>query len=69
MNEPSSWPPWVERWVLPYVDIPALLPVLIAVIRALAATWSDDSRASSVLAAAARSKDHELRQAVYHGTS
>jgi hypothetical protein len=44
-------------------------PVLIAVIRALAATWSDDSRASSVLAAAARSKDHELRQAVYHGTS
>jgi hypothetical protein len=44
-------------------------PVLIAVIRALAATWSDDSRASSVLAAAARSKDHELRQAVYPGTS
>ena len=31
MNEPSRWPPWVERWVLPYVDIPALLPVLIAV--------------------------------------
>jgi hypothetical protein len=31
MNEPSSWPPWVERWVLPYVNIPALLPVLIAV--------------------------------------
>jgi hypothetical protein len=31
MDEPSSWPPWVERWVLPYVAIPALLPVLIAV--------------------------------------
>ena len=31
MNESSRWPPWVERWVLPYVDIPALLPVLIAV--------------------------------------
>jgi hypothetical protein len=31
MHEPSRWPPWVERWVLPYVDIPALLPVLIAV--------------------------------------
>jgi hypothetical protein len=31
MTEPSRWPPWVERWVLPYVDIPALLPVLIAV--------------------------------------
>src|SRR5215468_3692479 len=31
MNETSSWPPWVERWVLPYMDIPALLPVLIAV--------------------------------------
>ncbi len=31
MDEPSSWPPWVERWILPYVAIPALLPVLIAV--------------------------------------
>ena len=31
MSESSRWPPWVERWVLPYVDIPALLPVLIAV--------------------------------------
>jgi hypothetical protein len=31
MDEPSRWPPWVERWILPYVDIPALLPVLIAV--------------------------------------
>jgi hypothetical protein len=31
MDEPSSWPPWVEHWILPYVAIPALLPVLIAV--------------------------------------
>jgi hypothetical protein len=31
MSESPRWPPWVERWVLPYVDIPALLPVLIAV--------------------------------------
>ena len=44
-------------------------PVLVAVVRALAATWSDDSRASGVLAAAARSADHELRQAVSRGTS
>jgi hypothetical protein len=44
-------------------------PVLVAVIRALAATWSDDSRASGVLAAAARSADHELRQAASHGNS
>jgi hypothetical protein len=39
-------------------------PVLIAVIRALATTWADDSRAAGVLAAAARSSDHQLRQAV-----
>jgi hypothetical protein len=44
-------------------------PVLVAVIRALAATWSDDSRASGVLAAAARSADRELRHAVFRGTS
>ena len=44
-------------------------PVLVAVIRALAATWSDDSRASGVLAAAARSTDRELQQAVSRGTS
>jgi hypothetical protein len=44
-------------------------PVLVAVIRALAATWSDDSRAAGVLAAAARSADRELRQAVFRGTS
>jgi hypothetical protein len=39
-------------------------PVLVAVIRALATSWSDDSRASGVLIAAARSSDRELRQAV-----
>ncbi len=44
-------------------------PVLVAVIRALAATWSGDSRASGVLTAAARSGDRELRQAVVRGTS
>jgi hypothetical protein len=44
-------------------------PVLVAVIRALATTWSQDSRASGVLTAAARSTDRELRQAVSRGTS
>jgi hypothetical protein len=39
-------------------------PVLVAVIRALSTTWSDEPRASGVLAAAARSSDPELRQAV-----
>jgi hypothetical protein len=39
-------------------------PVLLAVIRALAVTWPDDSRAAGVLAAAARSSDPELRQAL-----
>jgi hypothetical protein len=39
-------------------------PVLVAVIRALSTTWADDPRASGVLAAAARSSDPELRQAV-----
>jgi hypothetical protein len=39
-------------------------PVLVAVIRALATTWSKDSRAAGVLAAAARSSDPELRQAL-----
>ena len=39
-------------------------PVLIAVVRALAMTWGDDSRASGVLAAAARASDPELRRAV-----
>jgi hypothetical protein len=44
-------------------------PVLVAVVRALAATWSDDSRASGVLVAAARSADREIRQAASRGTS
>jgi hypothetical protein len=39
-------------------------PVLLAVIRALAVTWPDDSHAAGVLAAAARSSDPELRQAL-----
>jgi hypothetical protein len=44
-------------------------PVLVAVIRALAMTWSNDSRASGVLAAVRRSSDAELRQAVSHQTT
>jgi len=39
-------------------------PVLVAVIRALAAAWSGDSRAAGVLAAVARSSDPELLQAL-----
>jgi hypothetical protein len=39
-------------------------PVLVAVIRALSTTWSDEPRVSGVLAAAARSSDPDLRQAV-----
>jgi hypothetical protein len=39
-------------------------PVLIAVLRALAATWSGDSRARSVIGAARRSSDADIRQAV-----
>jgi hypothetical protein len=39
-------------------------PVLVAVVRALFTTWADEPRASGVLAAAARSADAELRQAV-----
>ena len=39
-------------------------PVLLAVVRALSMTWSDDRRASGVLAAARRASDRELRQAV-----
>jgi hypothetical protein len=39
-------------------------PVLVAVLRALSLTWSREPRASGVLAAAARSSDPELRQAV-----
>jgi hypothetical protein len=54
------------RSFLGRMRLPPKTPVLVAVIRALALTWSDDPRASSVLAAAARSSDPELRQA---GTS
>ncbi len=39
-------------------------PLLIAAIRALAATWSDEPRAARALAAAARSSDLQLRQAL-----
>jgi hypothetical protein len=38
-------------------------PVLIAVIRALAETWTNNPRAAHVLAAAARSSDPEIRHA------
>ena len=44
-------------------------PVLVAVVRALSATWSDEPRASGVLAAAARSSDPDLRQAVARQTT
>ena len=44
-------------------------PVLVAVVRALATTWSGDPRAAGVLTAAVRSGDRELRQAVIRGTS
>ncbi|MEZ4237895.1 MAG: hypothetical protein R3F59_17450 [Myxococcota bacterium] len=29
---PPGWPDWMERWVLPYVREPALLPVLLALL-------------------------------------
>jgi hypothetical protein len=51
------------RSFLRRVRLPPKTPVLVAVIRALALTWSRDSRAAAVLAAAARSSDPELRQA------
>jgi hypothetical protein len=51
------------RSFLRRVRLPPKTPVLVAVIRALSLTWSDDPRAASVLAAAARSSDPELRQA------
>ena len=44
--------------------LPPKTPVLVAVIRALSLTWSHDRHAAAVLAAAARSSDPELRQAV-----
>lgn len=43
--------------------LPPRTPVLVAVIRVLATTWSTDPRASGVLAAARRSSDPELRRA------
>ena len=51
------------RSFLRRLRLPPKTPVLVAVIRALALTWSDDPRARSVLAAAARSSDPELRHA------
>jgi hypothetical protein len=42
----------------------AKTPVLVAVIRALSMTWSHEPRAAGVVAAAVRSSDPELRQAV-----
>ena len=39
-------------------------PVVVAVLRALSTTWPKEPRAAGVLAAAARSSDPELRQAV-----
>ena len=44
-------------------------PVLIAVIRALSTTWSDEPRAARVLAAAARSSDPALRHARHPQTT
>ena len=44
--------------------LPPKTPVVVAVIRALSLTWSQDRRAAAVLSAAARSSDSELRQAV-----
>jgi HEAT repeat protein len=43
--------------------LPQKTPVLLAVIRALAAHWPHDSRAAAVLMTAAKSSDPELRQA------
>ena len=52
------------RSLLGRLRLPPKTPVLVAVIRALSLTWSQDRRAAAVLAAAARSSDPELRQAV-----
>jgi hypothetical protein len=29
---PTLWPPFAERWILPYVRIPALFPVVLAIV-------------------------------------
>jgi hypothetical protein len=52
------------RSFLGRMRLPPKTPVLVAVIRALSLTWSDDSRAAAILSAAARSSDPELRHAV-----
>jgi hypothetical protein len=52
------------RSLLGRLRLPPKTPVLVAVIRAMYLTWSQDRRAAAVLAAAARSSDPELRQAV-----
>jgi hypothetical protein len=44
--------------------LPPTTPVLVAVVRALALTWPRDRRAGAVLAAARRSSDPELRDAI-----
>jgi hypothetical protein len=49
--------------------LPPKTPVLVAVIRALATTWAGEPRASGVLAAARRSSDRELQQAVSPATT
>jgi HEAT repeat protein len=51
------------RSFLGRLKLPQKTPVLVAALRALAATWSDDPEAAAVLAAAARSSDPELRDA------
>ena len=51
------------RSFLRRLRLPPKTPVLVAVIRALSLTWSDNRRAAAVLAAAARSSDPELRRA------
>jgi hypothetical protein len=57
------------RSLLGRTRLPPKTPVLVAVLRALSNAWSDEPRAAGVLAAAARSSDPELRQAVSRPTS
>jgi hypothetical protein len=47
--------------------LPPRTPALVAVVRALAATWSADSRTAVVLGAARRSSDRELAEAAHPG--
>jgi hypothetical protein len=53
------------RTLLGRLKLPPRSPVLIAAIGALATRWPADPRAASVLAAAARSSDPELRRAAH----